>query len=105
MECVQQYVRALLNMDRYGGRTFLRDEQTLVIYDTPAWSDREHHAMRNRFPECEISCVASMQSMSGFIVIIRKGQSSYFFLWASAFFLIMLGLVYVSGVLRSALKT
>ena len=104
MEPVQKYLRKLLRMDTYGGRIIIRDEHTIILYDTPSWGDNEAQAVRARFPECEVSCLAHAQSMSGFIVVIRRHSHPKASWWASLFVLALVGFAYTSQVLRQALQ-
>jgi hypothetical protein len=104
MEPVQKYLRDLLQTERYGGRVIMRDEHTLILYDTPGWGDRQAQLVRARFPECEVSCLAHAQSMSGFIVVIRRHAHPKASLWASLFILALAGVVYTSIVLRKGLS-
>ncbi len=104
MEPVQKYVRDLLQTEKYGGRVIMRDEHTLILYDTPGWGDRQAQLVRARFPECEVSCLAHAQSMSGFIVVIRRHAHLKASLWASLFILALAGVAYTSIVLRKGLS-
>ena len=100
MEPIQRYLRVLLQTDMYGGRVITRDENTIILYDTPGWGDREANALRARFPECEVSCLAHGQSMSGFIVVIRRHAHPRASLWASMFVLALIGVAYTAMSLR-----
>jgi hypothetical protein len=103
MEPVRSYLRELLRTDRYGGRVIIRDEHTIILYDTPGWGDRQAHSVRAKFPECEVSCLAHAQSMSGFIVVIRRHAHPTAALWASMFILALVGIAYTAIVLRQGL--
>jgi len=103
MEPVQRYLRELLQTDKYGGRVIMRDEHTLILYDTPGWGDRQAQAVRGRFPECEVSCLAHAQSMSGFIVVIRRHAHPRASLWASLFILALAGVAYTAITLHRGL--
>ena len=51
----------------------MRDAQTLLLYDVSLWGDEHARAVRARFPECDVSCMANGNSMSGFVVMIARG--------------------------------
>ena len=103
MEPVQRYLRDLLQTDRYGGRVIVRDEHTLILYDAPGWGDRQAQAVRAKFPECEVSCLAHGQSMSGFIVVIRRHAHPRASLWASLFVLALAAVAYTAIMLKTGL--
>ena len=103
MEPVRAFIRETLQTDRYGGRVIMRDENTLILYDTPGWGDRQAHMVRAKFPECEVSCLAHAQSMSGFIVVIRRHAHPRASLWASLFILALAGVAYTAIVLHRGL--
>lgn len=103
MEPVRKYLRELLQTDKYGGRAIIRDEHTVILYDAPGWGDRQAHALRSKFPECEVSLLAHAQSMSGFIVVIRRHAHPKAALWAAIFVLALAGVAYTAVMLRSGL--
>jgi hypothetical protein len=77
MERVQSYVNTLMQSHRFGGRSVVRDEKTLILYDTPSWSERESRAVRAKFPECEVAVQSFDGSLSGFVVIISRHTEPY----------------------------
>lgn len=103
MEPLQRYLREILHTDRFGGRVIIRDDHTIILYDTPSWGDAQAHLVRAKFPECEVSCLAHAQSMSGFIVVIRRHAHPGASLWASLFILALAGVAYTAIALNSGL--
>ena len=85
MRRVHDYVRALVQADRFGGRVVARDADTLLLYDVPVWGDAQADAVRRRFPACEVSCLACPTSLSGFAVVLRVRGGGASTLWATAF--------------------
>jgi len=81
-------------MERSGARIVRRDERTLLLYDLQQWSDDQAHALRRRFPECEVQCVASTHSLSGFVVRVRRAHVAWGPMWASALLLALVGASY-----------
>lgn len=94
MERIRGFVGRLINADRYGGRIILRDEHTLILYDVPTWGDDQTTAVRQRFPECDVSMQAHPSSLSGFIVVIRSHGNGGAWLWAATLGLALMGAVY-----------
>jgi hypothetical protein len=101
MESVKRYVQEVLQTDKYGGRVIIRDEHTVILYDVPGWGDKEAHSVRARFPECEVSCLAHAQSLSGFIVVIRRHMHPRVSWWASLFILSLVGVAYTMRLTQS----
>ena len=94
MEPVARYLNELLHAQRHGGRTIMRDECTLIVMDTPRWSERESRAVRAKFPHCDVAVESFDGSMSGFIVIITKHSEPWALASESAFLLLLLGVCY-----------
>lgn len=84
---MQRYLNQLLRAQSFGGRTILRDEFTVVVYDTPNWGERESKAVRARFPDCEICVQAFDGSLSGFVVIVSRRAEPWGFASETAFVL------------------
>lgn len=105
MERVQTYLHQLLQTSRYGGNIVLRDETTLIIFDTPAWGDRESRALRAKFPECEALVHAFDGSLSGFMVVITRRSEPWGFVWDAAFVLTSCAALYTTYWLCSYLRT
>jgi hypothetical protein len=101
MESVKSYIQHFLQTDKYGGRVIIRDEHTVILYDAPGWGDKEAHLVRTRFPECEVNCLAHAQSLSGFIVVIRRHVHPRVSWWASLFILALVGVVYTTRAMQS----
>jgi len=104
MEKVQRYLCGLLQVQRHGGRIVLRDEKTLIVYDTPSWSDREARALRSRFPECDVAVQASDASMSGFILIVTRHSEPWGVASESVFLLAMFSVFWAAWWLHGYLR-
>jgi len=104
MEAVQRYLHKLLQTSRYGGRTVIRDEKTLIVFDTPKWSDRESRSLRAKFPECDVSVQAFDGSMSGFIVLVTRHSEPWAVVSESSFVLAMLGVFWAAWWLHGYLR-
>jgi hypothetical protein len=74
----------MINSDRYGGRTVLTDDQTLVLYDCGVWTDTHTQAVKSKYPECDIAVMQSQASLSGFIVVFRIHRDRSYFAWITA---------------------
>lgn len=85
MDSIRVFLKQLVSMDHMGGRIVLRDDHTLVLYDISIWDETLSNAVRLRHPECEITCLASTASLSGFIVIVKRHVPAVVSLWSSVF--------------------
>ena len=103
MERVQAYLAKLLQSHRFGGKIVARDEKTLIVYDTPAWGEKEARALRARFPECDVAVQASDMSMSGFIVLVTRISEPWAAASEFAFFAALAGLGWTAWWLSSYL--
>ena len=103
MERVQSYLTNLLQTSRFGGRTVLRDEHTLIVYDTPNWGDREARALRAKFPQCDVVVQSSDMSLSGFIVIVTQASEPWGIVSESAFLLSVIAVGWTTWWLHGAL--
>lgn len=105
MEPVQRFLSQLLRSHSFGGRTVLRDEKTLIVYDCPSWGERENSAMRARFPDCDVALHACDGSLSGFAVIVSRRREPFAWASESAFLLVVAGLLWTAWFLgRSVLS-
>ena len=94
MERLKGFLHEQLHMDRCGGRSVVRDEGTLILYDLPLWTDRFAAGLRARFPEVEVSVASHQHSLSGFIVIVHLKPGGRVGGWAAAFVLSVVGVAY-----------
>ncbi len=99
MEPVQKYLSQLLRTQRFGGRTVLRDERTLIVYDCPSWGEREFAALRGRFPDCDVGVMACEGSLSGFAVVVTRTSEPWALASESAFLLVVAGLLWTAWLL------
>ena len=91
MRQVNDYVHTLVQTNRFGGRLVERDADTLLLYDVSTWGDVQAEAVRRRFPACDIACLASTTSLSGFIVVIHQKCHPTTTLWTTALGLMCVG--------------
>jgi hypothetical protein len=101
MRDIMQFVQKAMSTNRLGGRVSQRDASTIVLYDMSTWGDAQSDTLRSSFPECEISLMVSSSSMSGFIVIIKRHSRHVESLWAAAFVLMGLAVVYTGNAVYS----
>ena len=95
MDTVNRYLVRLCQMGRFGGRIVQRDDHTLVVYDTPAWTEDHAQSLRSRFPECEVSVLSSSHSLSGFLVVVRRHARHGATFWSFSLVLMWALCVYV----------
>lgn len=103
MDSVRLYLRESLRMDRCGARTIDRDEHTLILYDVPEWGDAHACRLRARFPDCEVTVSANANSLSGFVVIVRRCAHPRARLWAAVLVLALMAVAYAAAHLRRSL--
>jgi hypothetical protein len=94
MEAVQRFLSQLLHAHRFGCRTVLRDEKTLIVYDCPNWGEREFSALRAKFPDCDVAVHACESSLSGFCVIVTRRAEAWCFASELAFILTVGGMLW-----------
>jgi hypothetical protein len=103
MEPVQRFLRHSLRTDRSGARMIPRDEHTLILYDAPEWGDAQSCRLRGQFPECEVTVAANANSLSGFVVIVRRHAHPRARLWASLLVLALVVVGYAAARLHRSL--
>ena len=94
MESVERFLRQSVRTDRTGARVIARDEHTLILYDAPEWGDGQSTRLRGRFPECEVTVTANSNSLSGFVVVIRRHSHPRAHVWASLLVLALMAVGY-----------
>ena len=103
MEQVERFLAQMLSTQRYGGRIVVRDDTTLIVFDTPCWGDREARALRARFPECDVAVHSFDGSISGFIVVVTRHSEPWAVATESTFVLAALGFFWTAWWLGGAL--
>ena len=84
VEALSKFMHRLVESERYGGRTILASEDTVIMYDCGTWSDAHSQAVHVKFPECEISILPSSASLSGFMVLAKIHKEKGLFWWTMA---------------------
>jgi hypothetical protein len=62
-------VTLMLNIDRYGGRLYERDDSTIILKDYRCMSMRQLDLIHEQFPHVDITVQSHHDSASGFVVI------------------------------------
>lgn len=89
MQAVHGCVLRMVNARQTGARVVLRPPDTIVVYDCAAWSDAYSQRLRARFPSLEVDVEASSESLSGFVVGIRRCGSGRSHAWAGVLGLVL----------------
>lgn len=84
MQAIQACVVQLTNAKYTGARIASYPPDTLVIYDCPAWSDCLSQRLHARFPGVEVDVEASSESLSGFVVVVRRRGRGRSHAWSGA---------------------
>jgi hypothetical protein len=101
MDSLPHFLLRLIDSNRHGGRTIRTDESTVVLYDCGQWSDAHSHAVRDRYPECEVDIMQSDGSLSGFIVIVKLHRDSSAYSWVTVTLVV---LVMMSMTIRQIIR-
>ena len=72
MQAIHGFVLELTNAKHTGARVVLHPPDILVVYDCPAWSEFLSQRLRTRFPSLEVDIESSTESLSGFVVVVRR---------------------------------
>jgi len=72
MQAIHGCVIQLTNAKHTGARVVSHPPDTIVVYDCPVWSDFLSQRLRARFPCLEVDIEASSESLSGFVVVVRR---------------------------------
>ena len=72
MQAIHGCVIQLTNAKHTGTRVVTHPPDTIVVYDCPVWSDFLSQRLRARFPCLEVDIEGSDESLSGFVVVVRR---------------------------------
>jgi hypothetical protein len=102
MQAVHQTVRHMVRAQETGARVVTLTPESLAVYDCAAWSDRLSQRLRTRFPFVEVDVEASTESLSGFVVLIRRSGTGRSHAWAAVLGLVLAGSLFALYRLASA---
>ena len=102
MQAVHQCVMQMVRARDTGARVVSHPPDTLVVYDCAAWTDRFSQRIRTRFPSVEVDVEASTESLSGFVVVVRRSGTGRSHAWAGFLGLVLAGSLYALYRLASA---
>ena len=69
MTVLNRAVALMLNIDRYGGKLYERDDSTIILKDYQCMSMRQLDLIHEQFPQVDITMQSHKDSASGFVVI------------------------------------
>jgi len=69
MTVLNRAVALMLNIDRYGGKLYERDDSTIILKDYECMSMRQLDLIHEQFPQVDITVQSHKDSASGFVVI------------------------------------
>ena len=84
VESLSKFLLRLVESERYGGRTIIVNEYTVILYDCGTWSDAHSQATHLKYPDCEVSILPSSASLSGFMVVAKLHKDAGMFWWTMA---------------------
>lgn len=73
MDNIKAFV--LREFGKHGARIIMPSEDLILIMDCPIWTERNTKKMKNAFPSAEVEVESSAHSLSGFVVMIRRGKA------------------------------
>ena len=82
MQAIHACVLLLANAKHTGARVVSHPPDTLVIYDCPARSDYLSQRLHASFPCVEVDIEASSESLSCFVVVVRRSGRSLLHAWS-----------------------
>ena len=85
MQAVQQTLAAILRSSQTGARFSVESPDTLLIFDCSVWRSDYHYALHARHPNLDINVYHSDESLSGFVVVVRKRPRAPLAPWLTAF--------------------
>jgi hypothetical protein len=94
MQAVHSCVLQLARPGHTGARVVSHPPDTVVVYDCAAWSDRFSQRLRTRFPSVEVDVEASTESLSGFVIVVRRSGTGRSHGWAAVLGLVLAGSLY-----------
>ena len=101
MKQIHGFLQKNLKIEQGGARIQQIDSDTIVIWDCAAWGDAQTNKLKSKFPSCSVRCESSMNSLSGFIVILDKKWSSEVVRWYTLFLLTLTAIIVCMHVIVS----
>ena len=89
MQGIHSCVLQLARPGHTGARVVSHPPDTVVVYDCAAWTDRFSQRLRTRFPSVEVDVEASTESLSGFVVVVRRSGTGRSHAWAAVLGLVL----------------
>jgi len=72
MEKLHKFVER--EFGKQGARILVSSEEILLIMDCPMWTERSTKRIKNAFPTVDVEVESTEHSLSGFVVILRRGR-------------------------------
>ena len=101
MKQIYSFLQKTLKIEQGGARIQQVDSDTLVIWDCAVWGDTQTNKLKAKFPSCSVRCESSMNSLSGFIVILDKKWSNEIVRWYTLFLLTLTAIIVCMHVIVS----
>jgi hypothetical protein len=70
-------LRSLLDLDRRGGRLFLRDTNTIILVDCNRFSSEQIDCVQTVYPQLEATVLQSDASLTGFIILFHMASTAF----------------------------
>lgn len=85
MQAIQQTLAAILRSSQTGARFAVESPDTLLVYDCPVWRSDYQHTLHARHPNVDFNVYHSDESLSGFVVVVRRRARAPLAPWLTAF--------------------
>jgi hypothetical protein len=89
MDKVERLVKHMVNQERFGARILRPDPNKLMVFDVFTWGDTQAEMLKTHFPTCSVSCVANLNSASGFIVVVEEKWKGQLAVWFTVYFSVL----------------
>ena len=89
MDKVERLVKHMVHPERSGARILRPEPNKLVVYDVFSWGDAQAEMLKTHFPTCTVSCLANLNSASGFIVVVEEKWRGQLAVWFTVYFSVL----------------
>lgn len=93
MKNLHSFLSNNLKIEQAGARIQQLDVDTFVILDCNCWGDVQTQKFKKQFPFYTVRCEATVNSLSGFAIILEKKWSNEIVKWYTFFFMTLIVII------------